>query len=242
MADRIADRTNELGQPIGAPVEGWTPRALPARAPLEGSRCRLEPLDAARHLEALHEANQLDVDGRNWTYLPYGPFPTLEAYRDWFTIAAASTDPLWFAIVDRALDRAVGVASYLRIDPVNGVIEVGHLAFSPLLQRTPVATEAMYLMARHAFDDLGYRRYEWKCDTFNAPSRNAALRLGFRAEGTFRQAVVMKGRNRDNAWFSILDSEWPAIRAALEGWLAPSNFDDAGQQRAALASFMPPRT
>lgn len=234
-------RTNELGQPIGRAVEGWTPRPLPDRAPFEGRLCRLEPLDASRHLEALFAANALDTEGRNWTYLSYGPFPDIESYRAWFEMAAASTDPLWFAIIDRALGRAVGVASYLRIDPPNGVIEVGHLAFSPLLQRTAAATEAMYLMARRAFDELGYRRYEWKCDTYNEPSRLAALRLGFRYEGTFRQHLVMKGRNRDNAWLSILDTEWPPIRAALEAWLDPSNFDGEGQQQASLASFMPPR-
>lgn len=206
---------------------------------MEGRLCRLEPLDLERHAEALQASFALDTEGRNWTYLNYGPFPTVVSYREWAEAHALGDDPLFFAIVDRASERPVGVASHLRIDPPNGVIEVGHLAYSPLLQRTPAATEAMYLMARRAFDELGYRRYEWKCDSHNAASRAAAERLGFRYEGTFRQAVVLKGRNRDSAWFSILDSEWPAIRAALEAWLDPANFDGAGRQRQRLGEFMP---
>lgn len=241
MTQDAAPRLNDLGQPIGPALE-WTARPRPSRTPIEGPRVRVEPLDAARHAEALYEANALDIEGRNWTYLPYGPFPNFEAYRAWLEEAAASDDPLFFAIVDRATERPVGVASYLRIDPSNGCIEVGHLAYSPRLQRTAAATEAMYLMARRAFDELGYRRYEWKCDSLNAPSRAAAERLGFRYEGTFRQAVVLKGRSRDTAWFSIVGSEWQAIRAALESWLDPRNFDPDGRQRASLASFMPRQT
>ena len=233
--------TNHLGQPVGRPVEGWTPRPRPQRTPMEGRLCRLEPLDVDRHAEALHAANSLDVEGRNWTYLNYGPFADLQAYRRWIETAASGEDPLFFAIIDGATERPVGVASHLRIDPANGVMEVGHLVYSPLLQRRAAATEAMYLMARRAFDELGYRRYEWKCDSLNAPSRAAAERLGFRYEGTFRQAVVLKGRNRDSAWFSILDSEWPAIRAALEAWLEPSNFDAAGEQRQPLSFYMAAR-
>jgi RimJ/RimL family protein N-acetyltransferase len=237
----VPPRLNDLGQPIGPALEGWVARPRPTRAPIEGRLVRIEPLDPARHAAALHDANALDLEGRNWTYLSYGPFPTLEAYRVWLEPAAASEDPLFFAIVDRTTERPAGVASFLRIDPANGCIEVGHLAYSPLLQRTAGATEAMYLMARRAFDELGYRRYEWKCDSFNAPSRAAAERLGFRYEGTFRQAVVLKGRSRDNAWFSMLDSEWPAIRAGLEAWLEPANFDGEGRQRQSLAAFVPER-
>jgi RimJ/RimL family protein N-acetyltransferase len=151
----------------------------------------------------------------------------------------AREDPLFFAIVEAASERPVGVASYLRIDPAMGVIEVGHLAFSPALQKRPAATEAMYLMMRRAFEELGYRRYEWKCDSWNAPSCRAAERLGFRYEGTFRQAVVMKGRNRDNAWFSILDGEWPALKQAFEAWLDPANFEATGTQRRRLGEWMP---
>jgi RimJ/RimL family protein N-acetyltransferase len=201
---------------------------------MAGRLCRLEPLAAARHAEALHVAHAMDQEGRNWTYLPYGPFISAGEYRAWVESLQAGDDPVFYAIVELASERPVGVASYLRIDPAMGTIEVGHLSYAPALQRTAAATEAMYLMLRRAFDELGYRRYEWKCDSHNAPSCRAAERLGFRYEGTFRQAVVMKGRNRDNAWFSITDSEWPALRSALELWLEPSNFDDTGAQRRRL--------
>jgi RimJ/RimL family protein N-acetyltransferase len=204
-----------------------------------GRLCRLEPLDAAKHAAALHEAHALDREGRNWTYLPYGPFASAAEYAAWVESVQAREDPLFFAIVEAASERPVGVASYLRIDPAMGVIEVGHLAFSPALQKKPAATEAMYLMMRRAFEELGYRRYEWKCDSWNAPSCRAAERLGFRYEGTFRQAVVMKGRNRDNAWFSILDGEWPALKQAFEAWLDPANFEATGTQRRRLGEWMP---
>jgi RimJ/RimL family protein N-acetyltransferase len=190
-----------------------------------------------RHAEDLHAAHALDAEGRNWTYLPYGPFDTVDDMRGWVERWAPGEDPLFFAVLDSS-GQAIGTASYLRIEPAMGSIEVGHLAYSPLLQRTPAATEAMYLMMRRAFDELGYRRYEWKCNSLNAPSWNAAERLGFRYEGIFRQAWVQRGRNRDNAWFSIIDSEWPAIRAALEGWLDGANFDATGRQRRRLQDFM----
>lgn len=164
-----------------------------------------------------------------WTYLARGPFATRESYRAWMSDVCPCNDPLYYAIVDLATGKASGVASYMRIDPANGCIEVGNLAFSPLLQRKPAATEAMYLMMRHAFE-LGYRRYEWKCDTLNAPSRAAAQRLGFTFEGIFRQAVVYKGRSRDTAWFSIIDKEWPALKVGFERWLLPENFDANGKQ------------
>jgi RimJ/RimL family protein N-acetyltransferase len=234
----VALRTNSLGQPIGDPLPGWTPRPHPPRTPLVGRLCRLEPLDAAKHAADLHAAHAADAEGRNWTYLPYGPFASAAEYRAWLGGKETSDDPLFFTIVSLASERPVGVAAYLRIDPEMGCIEVGHLSYSPALQRTAAATEAMYLMMRRAFEELGYRRYEWKCDSLNAPSLGAARRLGFRYEGTFRQAVVLKGRNRDNAWFSIVDGEWPAVRAALEGWLAPSNFDAVGAQRRSLGEFM----
>jgi RimJ/RimL family protein N-acetyltransferase len=150
---------------------------------------------------------------------------------------AASEDPLFHVILDRAGEEPLGIASYLRIDPGNGVIEVGHLHFGPQLQRTPAATEAMALMMARAFDELGYRRYEWKCDSLNAPSRAAALRLGFTFEGIFRNAVVVKGRSRDTAWFSVTDAEWPKVRAGFEAWLAPANFDAEGRQRRGLAEL-----
>lgn len=233
----LPPRHNDLGQPIGAAVTGWTPRPVPTREPMAGRFCRLEPLDVAVHGDDLIAAYALDTEGRNWTYLPYGPFESPETHRAWLERAAAADDPLVFAIVDTATGKAAGVASYLRIEPAHGTIEVGHLAFSPLLQRTPVSTEAMYLMMRRVFEEHGYRRYEWKCNSHNAPSWNAAERLGFTFEGIFRQAQVVKGQNRDHAWLSVLDGEWPVLRAAFEAWLDPVNFDAAGQQRRRLEDF-----
>lgn len=227
---------NSLGQPIGEPVAGWTPPPPPPREPIAGRYCRLEPLDAARHAEDLHRANLADASGGLWTYMPYGPFATLSDYLAWMRPMCECADPLFFAVVEPGGGRAAGVASYLRIDPPNGSIEVGHILYSPALQRTRAATEAMYLMMRRVFE-LGYRRYEWKCDGLNAPSRAAAARLGFVFEGVFRQAVVYKGRNRDTAWYSVIDAEWPRLRAAYERWLDPSNFDADGRQRASLASL-----
>ena len=195
-----------------------------------GRTCRVEPLDPARHGAQLHAANRLDADGRNWTYLPYGPFATEDDYLGWLNGVAAASDPMFHTIVDLASGEAVGVASYLRIDPAAGSIEVGHINYSPKLQRTVAATEAMYLMMQRAFD-LGYRRYEWKCHALNAPSRAAAQRFGFSYEGIFRQARVDKGRNRDTAWYAAIDREWPALDAAFRRWLDPANFDEKGRQR-----------
>jgi RimJ/RimL family protein N-acetyltransferase len=230
-------RVNSLGQPIGPELPGWHPPPRPARTALEGRFCRVEPLEVARHARDLHDANSLDPEGRMWTYLFSGPFASLEEYRAWLEPRPASEDPLFFAFMDKARRQAVGTGAYLRIDPANGVMEVGHLAFSPLMQRTPVATEAMHLMMRHAFE-LGYRRYEWKCDALNAASRRAAERLGFTFEGIFRQAIVYKDRSRDTAWYSIIDREWPALDAAFREWLDPSNFDADGRQRTSLAALL----
>jgi RimJ/RimL family protein N-acetyltransferase len=228
---------NEFGQPIGPPLPGWSPRPTPPRAPIEGRFCRVEPLDPEHHAAQLFAANSEDAEGRNWTYLPYGPFPSFEPFLAWVETASRTADPLRHAVIDAASGQAVGVASLMRIDAAAGVIEVGGITYSPRLQRKPAATEAMYLLMRRVFDELGYRRYEWKCDSLNAPSRAAAERLGFHYEGLFRQATVYKGRSRDTAWFSILDSEWPALRTAFERWLHPANFDPAGHQRASLASL-----
>jgi RimJ/RimL family protein N-acetyltransferase len=230
-------RKNELGQPIGAALPNWSPRPSPPHTPIKGRFCRVEPLEPARHAVDLFAANSGDAEGRNWTYLPYGPFPSFDPYRDFLAAAAQRDDPLVHAIVDQRSGHAVGVASLMRIDPIAGVIEVGGINYSPRLQRQPAATEAMYLLMRRVFDELGYRRYEWKCDLLNAPSRTAAQRLGFRYEGLFRQATVYKGRSRDTAWYAILDSEWPALRAAFERWLGPANFDHDGRQRASLRSL-----
>jgi RimJ/RimL family protein N-acetyltransferase len=224
-------RRNHLNQPIGEPVE-WTPPPAPPREPFEGRYCRVEPLEPERHARGLWDANARDVQGRNWTYLSYGPFERFEAYEDWVCRVSEATDPLFFCIVTE--DGPAGVAAYLRVAPEAGSIEVGHINFSPLLQRTRAATEAMYLMMRRAFE-LGYRRYEWKCDALNAPSRAAAQRLGLSFEGVFRQALVTKGRNRDTAWYAAIDQEWPALRAAFEQWLDSANFDAKGQQRQALS-------
>ncbi len=227
---------NQFGQPVGQLVPNWTPPALPARAPMQGRYCRIEPLDPVRHAQELYQANEADKEGRNWTYLPYGPFANFDDYHAWLSQSAATSDPLFFAIIDLRTNKAVGVCSYLRIDPRHGSIEVGHLNFSPLLQAKPAATEAMYLMMERAFD-LGYRRYEWKCHALNAPSRRAAQRLGFSFEGIFRQAAVYKGRSRDTAWFSIIDKEWPVLNGVFQRWLAPENFDDEGQQQSSLSEL-----
>jgi len=178
----MAEHLNELGQPIGFPLPHWTPRPRPPRSAMEGRYCRVEPVDPARDAANLYAAYRLDTEGRNWTYLPYGPFARFEDYRDWLERAAAADDPFVHCIIEQRSGRAVGVASYMRIDTSAGVIEVGGINYSPLLQRTPAATEAMYLMMRRVFDELGYRRYEWKCDALNAPSRAAAQRLGFQYE------------------------------------------------------------
>jgi RimJ/RimL family protein N-acetyltransferase len=228
---------NPLGQPIGFPVPDWQARARPPRTAMAGRFCRVEPLDRDRHAADLFAAYGEDKDGRSWTYLPYGPFPQLQAYRRWMEASCLGDDPLFHAVVALPSGRAQGVASFMRIEPAQGVIEVGGIHYAPSLQRQGAASEAMFLMMRRAFAELGYRRYEWKCDALNGPSRRAAERLGFRFEGIFRQATIYKGRNRDTAWYSILDREWPALGAAFERWLDPGNFDDAGRQRRSLASL-----
>ena len=233
----MSDYRNELGQPIGFPLPGWTARPRPPRSVMTGRYCRVEPIDPERHAEQLHRANAADREARIWTYLAYGPFDSAAAYRRWMEGTCLGDDPLFHAVVDGASGEATGVASYLRIDPPVGVIEVGHINYAPALQRSPAATEAMYLMMRRVFDELGYRRYEWKCDAVNAPSRAAAERLGFTYEGIFRQATIYKGRNRDTAWYSITDQEWPRIKAAFESWLDPANFDAQGKQRKRLSDL-----
>jgi len=235
----VSSRYNDLGQPIGFPVPGWKEPPRPPRTALAGRYCRVEPLDPARHADDLFRANALDAAGRNWTYMNYGPFPTLDTYRQWMQAQCLGGDPLFCAIVDNASGRAAGVASYMRIDPRNGSLEVGHINYSPLLQRKPAATETMYLMMKRAFD-LGYRRYEWKCDALNAPSRAAAQRLGLSFEGVFRQATVYKGRSRDTAWYAAIDSEWPELERAFLRWLDPANFDAQGIQRLRLSDLTAP--
>ena len=225
-----------MPQPLGPPLPDWTPRPAPPHTPLAGRYVRLERLDPDRHARDLFEANA-DDDGRNWTYLFDEKPATFEGYRAWVEKAASTEDPLFHALVDPQSGKAQGVASLMRIDRAHGVIEVGHINFSPRLQRTRGATEAIYLLMRRAFDELGYRRFEWKCDSLNAPSRAAAVRFGFTFEGIFRQAIVYKGRSRDTAWYSIIDREWPAVKAAFERWLDPANFDAAGRQKRRLEAF-----
>lgn len=230
---------NSLGQPIGLPVHGWQPPPLPTGTVLQGRYCRVERLDAALHAPHLYSAYRRDTDNRLWTYLAAGPFDSEADFTTWAEAAAASADPYFYAIVDAATERAVGIAAYLRIAPQSGSIEVGHLMYSPLLQRTPAATEAMFLMMKHAFE-LGYRRYEWKCDALNAPSRAAAQRLGFSYEGIFRQATVYKGRNRDTAWYAVIDKDWQKLQEAYLQWLDPANFDESGSQRTRLSELTAP--
>jgi RimJ/RimL family protein N-acetyltransferase len=236
MSDSDTQR-NHLGQPVGFPLPGWTPRPMPPRTPMVGRFARVELLDPDRHTAELFEANAEDREGRNWTYYNYGPFATLGDYRKWVEGSCADKTRMFHAIIDQASGKAAGVAAYANAQPANGTIEVGALNFSPRLQRRPAATEAMYLMMRRVFDELGYRRYEWKCDSLNLPSRAAAARLGFTYEGLFRQAMITRGNNRDTAWFSIIDRDWPGLRAAFAAWLAPGNFDGEGRQRRSLASF-----
>jgi len=233
----MEQRRNHLDQPIGGPVPDWVPRPRPPKTVMMGRYCRIEPADLDSHIADLYEANSEDTEGRLWTYLAYGPFDTPAAYRTAMAPLFQSADPLFHTIIDGRTGLATGVASYLRIEPAVGVIEVGHINYSPRMQRTPIATETMYLMMHRVFDELGYRRYEWKCDALNLPSRAAAERLGFRYEGLFRQATIYKGRNRDTAWFSIVDSEWPALREAFERWLDPGNFDAQGKQKVSLSSL-----
>lgn len=229
--------TNDLGQPIGFPLPDWKPCDPPPRTPMEGRTCRLELLDRDKHLSDLYAAFSTDTEGRIWTYLPCGPFNTEADYREWVEGACFNGDPLFHAIIDLETDKPIGVASYLRIDPKIGSIEVGHINYSPLLQQSIAATEAMYLMMARVFDELGYRRYEWKCDSLNAKSCAAAKRYGFTFEGIFRQCTIYKQRNRDTAWYSILDTEWPALKAAFQTWLDPANFDDDGNQEQALSDL-----
>ena len=231
-AAKASALTNELGQPVDPIVEDWTPPPHPSRQPMVGELCRVEPLEPDRHAADLFAAN---TSAENWAYLPYGPYDRVEDYADGLRAMFSGDDPMAFAILVNG--KAVGIATYLRINPDAGSIEVGHINFSPALQGTTAATEAMHLMMKGAFE-LGYRRYEWKCNAANAPSRNAALRLGFTFESVALQALMSKGRNRDTAWFSIQGSEWPQVKAAQEAWLSPDNFDSDGKQKQSLRALL----
>lgn len=223
---------------FGEPVADWTAARKPEAMPLAGRYVRLERLDEDAHAASLHAAN--GADDAIWDYLPYGPFATAEAYGNWVRDVSGLEDPFFFAIRDLDRESApAGVASFLRITPDVGTIEIGHINLSPALQGRRAATEALSLMIGWAFD-AGYRRVEWKCDSFNLPSRRAAARLGFSYEGTFRQATITKGRNRDTAWFAIIDKDWPAIRAAHAAWLDPGNFSPDGRQKTRLSDLTAP--
>jgi RimJ/RimL family protein N-acetyltransferase len=226
----LAHQLNQHTQHIGLPIDRWQSCPSPPRTAIQGKYCRLELFDLELHSDGLFDAFLLDSKDQNWTYLPYGPFKNRGDFHSWCHAQCLGDDPLFHTVIDEPSGQICGLASYLRITPEIGVIEVGHIHFSALIQGRRQATEAMYLMMRRVFDELGYRRYEWKCDALNAPSCRAAQRFGFQFEGIFRQATMYKGRNRDTAWFAITDSDWPAIRAGFEAWLATDNFDGAGHQ------------
>lgn len=230
-------RLNQYQQPIGPEVEQWSPRARPSRTELAGRYCRLQPVNPGLHEADLYAAYMEAPDDRDWTYVP-DDRPGCEGdFHSYLIRLERSDDPLHFAIVESESRKALGTAALMRIDPTHGTIEVGYITLSRRLQRTVAATESMYLLMRLAFEQLRYRRYEWKCDSLNAPSRAAAERLGFSFEGIFRNAAVYKGRNRDTAWYSITEREWPRIRSALEAWLNPANFDERGLQRRPLRAL-----
>lgn len=226
-------RTNSLGQKIGFEVEGWTRKEFPTKIVLEGSYCTLKPLNPQRHALELFEANSKSPSGKMWTYLPMGPFDDLDRYNECLIHFSEAKNAVHFAIVDKKTERAVGTFCLTKINPENGVVEIGLVAFSPDLQRTTMSTEACYLLMKYVFETLGYRRCEWKCDTFNEPSKRAAMRLGFKLDGTFRQGGVYKGRNRDEHWLSIINGEWEVCRMAFEQWLCTENFN-YGIQKSSL--------
>ena len=219
--------------PVGGLVD-TAPAARPGPVRLDGRFCRIEKLDMVRHGKGLWAA----TSGHDplWVYMGYGPFRDETGFLNWIDERTVLIDPYAYAVIERTSGQALGIVTLMEIRPAMRVIEMGNIVYAAALQRTPAATEAQYLLARYVFEDLGYRRYEWKCNDLNAPSRRAALRLGFTFEGIFRQHMIIKGRNRDTAWFAMLDSEWPSRKAAFERWLDPSNFDADGRQRVNLAA------
>lgn len=223
---------------IGKTVQKWTRREIPSNEAMNGKYCYIEKLDVEKHAENLFNAYSIDFNNQDWTYLPYGPFKTKNKFIDWLNRECISENPLFYTIIDKKNNKPVGMASYLRINPKHGVIEVGHIHYSPLMQQQPIGTEAMYLMMKRVFEELCYRRYEWKCDSLNKRSCNSALRFGFKFEGIFKQHMVYKGRNRDTAWYSIIDKDWLQIKNNYEKWLDKENFNDDGSQKTSLRSLM----
>lgn len=225
----------KIERPVGPIVDPLPVGNVPDMRPLHGRWIRLDHVSAAKHAADLYVSfDGKDPEGHIWTYLGYGPFASQEEFTEWVKAREAARDPWFYAFVRRDTGKAVGMGSFMRNDAANGAIEIGHIWMSPELQQTREATEAIYLMMRHCFDDLGVRRLEWKCDSLNAPSRKAADRFGFTFEGIFRQHYIIKGRNRDTAWFAMLDTEWPKAKKAFEVWLKEDNFDASGQQKAKL--------
>ncbi len=227
---------NDLGQKIGADLSSWKTPNWPSASQMVGRFCRLEAINAVDHSKDLFDAFQVDEEGRDWAYMSHGPFDSLTEFQDWMKASCLGDDPLFFAVIDLATGQAVGMASYLRIAPVQGSIEVGSIHFSNLMKGKPASTEAMYLMMKRAFEQ-GYRRYEWKCNAYNEQSCRSAERLGFSYEGTFRNHMIVKGRNRDTAWFATIEGEWPSIKTAFEAWLSPENFDESGRQVQCLSDL-----
>ncbi len=227
-------------RPVGPLVDPLPSGAKPDLRSLPGRWIRLDPLSVAHHGLSLYKSFAgKDPDNAVWTWMPYGPFADEAAFLSWAKDREAARDPWFYAIVNRASGESLGMAAFMRADPVNGVIEIGNIWMAPALQQTREATEAIFLMIRHAFDEVGVRRLEWKCDALNAPSRKAALRFGFQFEGIFRQHMIIKGRNRDTAWFAMIDKDWPKVRAGFEDWLSTGNFDERGRQKLPLQVKQP---
>ncbi len=227
--------TQETAYPVGPVVDPKPPGTLPDLRPLPGRWLRLDPLVPERHGDDLwNSIDGKDENGKLWTYMAFGPFPDRKLFQDWLQARADQKDAWFYAYVKRGTNQALGMGSFMRADAPNGAIEIGSIWFSTALQKTREGTEAIYLMMRHAFDDLGVRRLEWKCDALNAPSRKAALRYGFQFEGIFRQHMIIKGKNRDTAWFAMTDKDWPKVKAGFEAWLSDANFDVEGREKAKL--------
>ncbi len=234
----MSARLNGFQQPVGTVLPAWKGARLPTGKTLEGRYCRLERISVEHHAAQLYDAYSEAPDERDWTYLPSGPYKTFKSLHAYLLDVETVTDPMHYAVIDLASGQAVGTFALMRIDAANGVIEMGYVTYSPRMKRTRISTEVISLLLSYVFEELGYRRFEWKCDSLNAPSRAAAERYGFTFEGIFRQAIVTRGRNRDTAWYSIIDSEYPALCTAYEKWLAPSNFDSNGRQREKLGKFI----